>query len=62
MDAKATLLCAIVAEGGKPAFDLVFGKYKQAVDADLREEWISALACATDTSVLETYEIKISTS
>lgn len=57
MDARATLQCAIVAAGGKVGFDFIFAKYQEANEGenaheDAREEYLSALACATDVSII----------
>lgn len=43
----------MVASGGKIAFDFMFGKYNGTSNSDLREEFLNALACATDVVTLE---------
>lgn len=55
LDARKTLQCAIVATGGKVAFDFMFAKYNETSDSALRDEFLQALACATDAAILEEY-------
>lgn len=43
----------MVASGGKMAFDFMFGKYNGTDDAELREEYLNALACVVDVAILE---------
>ncbi|ODN01106.1 Aminopeptidase N [Orchesella cincta] len=53
VDARATLECAIVAAGGKPAFDFVFAKYQDSgSNTELKNEFLNALACTTEISVM----------